>query len=390
MKRDYEYIVVGCGGIGSATAYWLARRAGTGVLGIEQFELGHHHGGSQDFSRIIRLTYFHEDYTKLTAATYDAWAVLEEESGVHVVTKTGSIQLSPLDYAKVGEVANYAEAMDAAGIAYDRIDGDEVMRRFPQFTLREPVDALYQADTGIADAIKGNAAHAAISRFHGATILDHCPVRSIAPHGGGVTVDTEQGTFTCRIAIVTAGAWTQSLLSSLGIELQLTVTQEQVTYYATPHIAEFAVGRFPIFISHADETIYGFPVYGEVATKVGIDASGPVVTTETRTYEPDIEREQRQETWLAENIPRFLGPKMYTKTCLYTMPKDRAFIIDRIPERPQIILCVGAGHAYKFAGLFGKILSELAIDGKTDHPIEPFVLDRPAITDSNYPAKFRM
>ena len=63
MKRDYEYIVVGCGGIGSATAYWLARRAGTGVLGIEQFELGHHHGGSQDFSRIIRLTYFHEDYT---------------------------------------------------------------------------------------------------------------------------------------------------------------------------------------------------------------------------------------------------------------------------------------------------------------------------------------
>ena len=134
MKRDYEYIVVGCGGIGSATAYWLARRAGTGVLGIEQFELGHHHGGSQDFSRIIRLTYFHEDYTKLTAATYDAWAALEEESGVHVVTKTGSIQLSPLDYAKVGEVANYAEAMDAAGIAYDRIDGDEVMRRFPQFT----------------------------------------------------------------------------------------------------------------------------------------------------------------------------------------------------------------------------------------------------------------
>jgi sarcosine oxidase len=307
-----------------------------------------------------------------------------------VITKTGSIQLSPLDHPKVGEVADYADAMDAADIDYDRIDADEVMRRFPQFTLRKPVDALYQADTGIADAIKGNAAHVAVARLHGATILDRCPVRSIEPNGEGVVVDTEQGTFTGRNLVVTAGAWTQSLLSSLGIELHLTVTQEQVTYYATPHIAEFAVGRFPIFISHADESIYGFPVYGEVATKVGIDASGPAVTPKTRTYEPDLERERRQEVWLEENIPRFLGPKMYTKTCLYTMPKDRSFIIDRLPDHPQVILCVGAGHAYKFAGLFGKILSELAIDGKTDHPIDPFVLDRPAITDPDYPAQFRM
>ena len=53
MRSDYEYIVLGCGGIGSATSYWLARRKGVEVLGIEQFELGHHHGGSQDHSRII-------------------------------------------------------------------------------------------------------------------------------------------------------------------------------------------------------------------------------------------------------------------------------------------------------------------------------------------------
>ena len=82
--------------------------------------------------------------------------------------------------------------------------------------------------------------------------------------------------------------------------------------------------------------------------------------------------------------------KLYTKACLYTMPKDRGFIIDHLPEHPQIILCVGAGHAYKFSGLFGKILSEMAIDGKTDHPIDPFVLDRPAVTDPDFPAQFRM
>lgn len=390
MKKDFEYVVIGCGGIGSATAYWLARRAGADVLGIEQFELGHHHGGSQDHSRIIRLTYVDEIYTKLTLATYDAWAVLEEESNVRVVTKSGSIQLSPVSHPNIHEIEDYARAMDAVDIDYDRIDAGEVMRRFPQFTLKEPVDALYQADTGIADANKGNAAHIAMSRFHGATILDHCPVRAITPKRDGAEIETAEGTFSARRVVITAGAWSQSLLTSLGIELHLTVTHEQVTYYATPHIAEFAVGRFPIFISHADETIYGFPVYGEVATKVGIDASGQAVTTETRSYDPDVERERRQEAWLQENVPRFLGPKMYTKPCLYTMPKDRGFIIDTLPDHPQIVLCVGAGHAYKFAALFGKILSEMAIDGKTDHPIDPFILDRPAVTDPGYPAQFRM
>ena len=54
-KTNYEYIVLGCGGIGSGAAYWLSRRAGNEVLGIEQFELGHGNGSSHGYSRIIRL-----------------------------------------------------------------------------------------------------------------------------------------------------------------------------------------------------------------------------------------------------------------------------------------------------------------------------------------------
>ena len=41
MRQVYEVIVIGCGGIGSAAAYWLARRIGEGVLAIEQFALEH-------------------------------------------------------------------------------------------------------------------------------------------------------------------------------------------------------------------------------------------------------------------------------------------------------------------------------------------------------------
>ncbi len=390
MNDDYEYIVLGCGGIGSGAAYWLARREGRDVLGLEQFELGHPHGGSQDHSRIIRLTYHHADYTALTPHTYTAWATLEEESAVQVVTKTGSIEMALRDSEHRRELDIYAGAMDAAHIPYERIDGEEVMRRFPQFRIEQAVDALWQADTGIADAVKGNAAHIGMARYHGATIIDKCPVAAIRPIDEGVIVETADETYICRRLIVTAGAWADRTLADIKLNLSITATQEQVTYYATPNLKEFAIGRFPIFIWHGPDIFYGFPVYGEVATKAAIDASGPPVTPDTRTYEPDPEREERVESWLRQYVPGFLGPKLYTKTCLYAMPRDRNFVIDTVPDHPQIIICNGAGHAYKFSSLLGKILSQLAIDGETEYPIAPFTLNRPAITDPNFEATFHI
>ena len=48
-----DVIVVGLGALGSAAA-WVLARAGARVLGLEQFELGHHRGASHDHARIIR------------------------------------------------------------------------------------------------------------------------------------------------------------------------------------------------------------------------------------------------------------------------------------------------------------------------------------------------
>jgi sarcosine oxidase len=48
-----------------------------------------------------------------------------------------------------------------------------------------------------------------------------------------------------------------------------------------------------------------------------------------------------------------VGPLMYTKTCLYTMTLDRNFIVDDLSSKgmPQIIVCCGAGHVYKYVVL---------------------------------------
>lgn len=85
MRRDFEYIVLGLGGLGSAAAWWLSRRAGVDVLGLEQFELGHARGESQDHSRIIRLSYHTPGYVELAKRAYAAWAALAGEAGEELI-----------------------------------------------------------------------------------------------------------------------------------------------------------------------------------------------------------------------------------------------------------------------------------------------------------------
>jgi sarcosine oxidase len=380
MKRAYEYVVVGVGGIGSAAAYRLAKAAGGEVLALEQFAIGHPHGASQDHSRIIRLSYHDPAYTALTPHTYTAWSEVEEESGVRLVVKTGGLDLAETDGPTID---NYAGAMAAAGIPFDDLDADEAMRRFPQWRLRGPERVLYQAEAGLVDAGKAIAVHVALARRHGATVLDNTPVRAIRAVGDGVEVRTDDAVFHAGKLVVAADAWTNQVLAGVGVSLPLTITQEQVTYWATPNLRAFAPDRFPIWIWHGED-YYGFPVYGEVATKAGIDVGGETVTTETRTYEKNVRADARLRAFLDDRLPGYTGPELYTRTCLYTMPPDRNFTIDAVPGVPQVVVAQGAAHAFKFAALIGRILCDLAIDGRTPYPIGAFSLERVALTDPTF------
>jgi sarcosine oxidase len=98
-RRDWDAIVIGLGGIGSGAAYWLSRSLGPGVLGLEQFELGHDRGASSDHSRIIRLSYHRPDYVRLARRAYETWEVVEREAGERIVTITGGLDLWPADAA---------------------------------------------------------------------------------------------------------------------------------------------------------------------------------------------------------------------------------------------------------------------------------------------------
>ncbi|HUG16968.1 MAG TPA: N-methyl-L-tryptophan oxidase [Thermomicrobiales bacterium] len=389
METAYEFIVVGCGGIGSAAAYWLSRVAGNEVLALEQFHIGHDNGASQDHSRIIRLSYHTPEYTALTPHTYTAWQEVEDESGVQLVYRTGGLDIAPEGTTALDA---YASSMRAAGIPFDELSAAETMERFPQFRL-DPTDrALFQAESGLVDPRKAIQTHVALARAHGATVLDNTPVRRVTPVGDGVEVETDAGTFTASRLVVTSDAWTNQVLEGVGVSYPLTVTQEQVTYFATPNLRDFAPDRFPIWIWHGESSgwFYGFPVYGEVATKAGEDVGGDVVTADTRTFEPNERPYDRLTAFLETYIPGSLGPVLYTKTCLYTMTPDRNFIIERVPECPQIAVALGAAHGFKFSCLIGQILSDLAVEGDTRYPIAPFTSNRPAIKDPSFPVEFSL
>jgi len=390
MKQSYDFIVLGLGGIGSAALYWLTRSGAGTVLGLEQYSLGHEYGASQDHSRIIRLAYDDAHYTRLTPFTFIHWRDVEAESGVQLVFRTGSLVFSPDTEGVEPVIEKYAQAMRQAGLPYERLTPSQAMAHFPQFQLKESDQVIYCANDGFVDPGKANAVHTTLARARGATILENTPVKRIRAVPDGVEVETSAGIFTAARLVITASGWTNNLLSGLGTHLPLTVTEEQVTYFAAPNLRQFSPERFPVWIYHGEDCFYGFPVYGEAGTKAGQDVGGDAVTVETRKMQPNPRPFERLSRFLAERIPGFLGPVIYTKPCIYTMPPDRNFILDTLPGYPQIALAVGAGHGFKFASLLGRILSDLAVDGKTVFQIDHFSLQRSAITDPNFEPVIRL
>ena len=386
MKRDYEYIVLGLGGIGSGAAYWLSRRAGRNVLGLEQFELGHVRGASQDHSRIIRLSYHTPVYVELAKEAYRSWAAVAEESGEQLVLKTGGLDLWPPQAAT--PISDYTNSLSAGSVPFELLDAAAIRQRWPHFRLDDDVRGLYQADGGIAAAAKANAAHQRLARQHGATLRDNAPVTSIRPLDGEIEVIAGEVTYRCRRLVIAAGAWTNAALAYFGRRLPLTVTQEQVTYFATPHLATCMPDCFPVWIWMDKPSFYGFPVYGEPGVKVAQDVGGQEVTAATRTFTADPAALQRVTRFMEQVLPSALGDVIYTKTCLYTLTPDRDFVVDTLPEHPNVVLAVGAGHAFKFASVLGRILSELAIDGKTQSNLEPFHIDRPILLEENPSRQF--
>src|ERR687885_1650898 len=90
LSNRYDVIVIGVGGMGSATCYHLARR-GKRVLGLERFGIPHTTGSSHGYTRIIRLAYYeHPSYVLLLRRAYELWREIQEVAGEQLLYITRS------------------------------------------------------------------------------------------------------------------------------------------------------------------------------------------------------------------------------------------------------------------------------------------------------------
>ena len=390
MTHGYSHIVIGAGAIGSATAYWLSANGAERVLVLEQFDLVNALGSSGDHSRIIRHAYHSTDYTSLTHSMFEVWEQVEAQSGLKLVHKTGGLDLAPADTAGAVEIDGYKAALDAVLVPYESLDAREIRRRYPQWKIEDDVAGLYQEDGGFLDIRKSVSAHTSLALANGVEFLPRTKVEGIKMQERSVTVMTSNGTFTADNLVVCAASWLAELMPDLGLNFKLTLSQEQVSYFASKNLADFTPDRFPVWIWHGPEVLYGFPVYGEAATKLARDMRGRFISSEDRVFEGDETEAELLRAFLIEHLPAAAGPTLANKTCIYDMPADRNFVLDTVPGHDNVAVFNGAGHAGKFSSLIGKIMADLMLQGSTEHPIDPFKLNRPAITDPGYESAFRL
>ena len=190
-----------------------------------------------------------------------------------------------------------------------------------------------------------------------------------------------------RRVVVTADAWTAGLLAPLGVDLPLTITEEQVTYFTPPLPTDFGPDVFPVWIWMDEPSYYGFPTYGEAPVKAAQDCGGPTVTGDDRSGKPDDAMRERLSTFMQHVIPG-AGRPTRSKRCLYTLTPDRDFVVDRLPGHPSVTVGLSTAHGFKFAARFGRLLTDVAVDGESPSDLCAFRLDRPALTDPSYVANW--
>jgi sarcosine oxidase len=374
-RMQYDVIVAGVGGMGSAACYHLATR-GVSVLGLERYGIPHEHGSSHGLTRIIRLAY-HEgpDYVPLVRRAMVLWQELGARFGEQLLFRTGCLDLGPGGGAFFKDSLAACHAHD---LPHEILSAAEINVRFPAFRLPATQAGLYQPDGGFVASERAIAAHATLAKSAGAEIHTHEPIQGWEPlPGGGLCIRTGRGAYECGRLIVTAGAWLGELVPALK---PLAIPERQViAWFAPRDEAAFLPSAMPVTILMVDEGPYfTLPIWGRRGVKVGLHHHRyERGEADSLRRAPDAEDEALLRLCVARYMPEADGPLVHSSTCLYTNTPDEHFMIDNLPEMPEVIVASPcSGHGYKFASAIGEILADLAMDRGSRFDLSMFRLDR--------------
>ena len=314
--------IVGAGVMGCATA-WALRERGAEVTLYEQFGLDHERGSSHGRTRIFRVAYPDPYWVRLAQDAYGGWQELDP----------GVLGLYGLIELVADPALTSARALDACGIPYRRLDGDEV-RSFGA-SLPHGWSALHVADAGVVFAER--ARHAFLE-------------------AAGVEAETNRRVestdeLDADVVVVTAGSWIRDFFPDLPVK----VTRETVAYFERE-------GPPPPSIVDLDAETGGHGMYSLHDPLHGLKAGAHHAGAEAHPDSeapPDPTIVERIAAWVRDRFPDVDPDPVATQTCLYTTTADEHFILER---RGRVVVgSACSGHGFKFAPAVGRRLAELAL-----------------------------
>ncbi|MCM3078616.1 N-methyl-L-tryptophan oxidase [Brevibacillus invocatus] len=374
MKKRVDVIVLGAGSMGMAAGAFIAKQ-GASVLLLDAFDPPHHQGSHHGDTRMIRHAYGEgKKYVPLVLHAQKLWHQLEEETEERLFEKTGVLGLGKSDSPfLIEEIASSKEF----SLPLEILEAAEVRKRWPGIRIEDDLIGAFEPNSGLLYSEVCISAYRRVAQQHGAELCMNTRANRITYHADGVTVHTEKGDFQADRLIVTAGAWTGSLLHDLDIPLQ--PFRKTAVWYEADE-ALYGLGSFPsYFMDLPGERFYGFPSIQGSGLKIGSHDAGRIVDPDEVNREfgsqPDDEGD------LALMVERFFpGVSRQNKrgqVCLVTWTPDHDFIIDRHPEHKHVLLISAcSAHGFKFASAIGEIAMQMSLKGKTEMDITPFSLRR--------------
>ena len=353
--------------MGAATLDELARR-NVRVCGLEQFDRGHRRGSSHGRHRVFRKAYFeHPDYVPLLCEAERIWKQLEAECGIPLYDRRGVVVSGPPDSEPV---TGTLQAADAHGLAVHVLSPAAARTRWPMLMFPDSHRVVVDPDAGILAVEECVNQLLVRAERHGARLCWNTPVASWSFEGDQAVVTTVSGdTFRAERAVITGGAWAGTFLAD---ELPpLTVRHKLQVWYEADAVSRNTLTGLPAFFFETERgSFYGMPS-GAGEIKLARHSGGPVVQ-DPGSPGTGADAEDGPVAWFANRFLKGLSPRpVYREPCLYTMSPDSHFLIDRHSRFDHVVYGAAfSGHGFKFAGVIGRILADLVLDGRTDLPAE--------------------
>lgn len=386
MVEQADVVVVGLGAMGAACAYQLAKR-GVTVLGLDRFAPPHAQGSSHGETRITRQAVGEgAAYVPLVTASHRIWRELEAETGTKLFEACGALVIAPgsgesSHHGKPDFVARSTEVAVEYGIPHETLTGEEVARRFPQFTgLSGDEKAYFEPGGGYVFPEACISAQLTRAKELGAEIRLDTTVTGLRQDGDRVVVETAAGEITAGRAIVTAGGWASELLGA-PFDRLLTVNRQVLHWFELDDMSAYGADA-PVFIWMHGPTdvdyLYGFPpLPGDPRVKVATEQYAAATTADALDREAHAEESAEMHRVHVAGRLASASPRVAkAAACLYTVTPDNGFIIDAHPAMDRVVaISACSGHGFKHSAGIGEAVAE-AMTGGDWEKLKPFSVAR--------------